>query len=454
MTVLENSGGGPAQRAPGHSVAPPRTATEPRDLLKWFDLVWTAVAMGALLMVFQLGSTAALTIVLALPVYAFVRYRRLPRLLLSILPILLLPTFAMMSTLWSVAPGLTLYYGFQYLLTVAIGATIGAGIDRRQALFGLFLAFAGYAVISLLFGQEVGWGGGGASGITTAFSGISGSKNTAADSAAIGLLISLAIVVAMLRERTWPIAALAATIVAIDGWILRNAESTGALVACGLASIAMLGWSVARLLAASTRTAIFIIIGVAVGLAAALQSLWLQPLIAATLLATGKDPTLTGRTYIWDRGYRLIEARPMLGLGYNAFWRHGNIEAEGLWQFAGITSRTGFNFHNTFIEIMVHLGIVGLALYAVVIVSLFVIQIIRTMRSPTDISVLFCTYLSYVAVRVSIETQAFGPFAYSTAMIMAGLACAVWRPEITGSFALETPRAVLRWRGDQPATTG
>jgi O-antigen ligase len=35
----------------------------------------------------------------------------------------------------------------------------------------------------------------------------------------------------------------------------------------------------------------------------------------------GKDPTLTGRTVLWEAAIRSILKRPLLGWGYNAFWR-------------------------------------------------------------------------------------------------------------------------------------
>lgn len=429
------------------SLARPRISQRSIDPLRWFDAVWTAAAIGSVLFSYALGSKAALVILALMPIYFAVRFRNVPRLLAVTGPVLLLPGFAMASAIWSIEPGTTLYYGFQYLVTVMVGATIGAGTDRRQALYGLFVAFAVLAVTSILLGREVGWGGGGASRVTTAFAGMTGSKNAAADTAAGGVIVATAMLVFALRERRVFLVCAAAMIVAIDFWILRRAESTGALVACSVAVLALIGWNLVRLVSAQARTALFMAIGAVVALAAALQKLWLVPLIDAMLKATGKDPSLTGRTYIWDKAFALIEARPVLGLGYSAFWRRGNIDAEGLWLFAGIEGRAGFNFHNTFIEILVHLGILGLVLFALVACGYLTLLIVRTMRVPNDLGILFCAYLSYVAVRLSIETQAFGPFTFSTTMVMAGLGCAVWS---RGRLAKPRAKAPIspapRWR--------
>src|SRR5581483_2182010 len=77
-----------------------------------------------------------------------------------------------------------------------------------------------------------------------------------------------------------------------------------------------------------------------------------------------KDPTFTGRTYLWYRAEPVIQQKPLLGHGFAAFWRPGSIDAEGLWRWAGVKHTVGFNFHNTFIETLVQLGIVGLVVIA------------------------------------------------------------------------------------------
>jgi exopolysaccharide production protein ExoQ len=438
------------------TIAPPPYRSPADSFVSCFDGIWAATALGAILFSYTLGSKGALLILLMMPVYIVVRWRSFPRLLLTVTPILLLPSFAMLSAFWSPIPGSTLYYGFQYFLTVMIGATLGAGTDRRQALAGIFASFAILALSNLLFGREVGWGGGGASRVTTAFAGLFGSKNTAADTAAVGVLVAVAMLIATLRDRRFTFSAMALLVLSIDLWILRRAESTGALVACLIAIVAMVAWNFSRLLSTQARTGGFLAVGGVAIVALTLQGLWREPLMAALLEATGKDPTLTGRTYIWDRAFALIEIRPALGLGYNAFWYHGNIEAEGLWLFAGIGERTGFNFHNTFIEILVHLGIVGLALYAFVMLGHFLLLLGRTARAPTDLGILFTAYLSYVAVRLSIETQAFGPFSFSTVMVMAGLACAR-RKSQESIAAPEQSRARLaspQWRSTRELPSG
>ena len=78
--------------------------------------------------------------------------------------------------------------------------------------------------------------------------------------------------------------------------------------------------------------------------------------------ATGKDVTLTGRTDLWAVAFQEIAERPLLGVGFQAFWVHGNPLAEQLWAQFGISGRGGFHFHNTLISNTVEIGLLGAAL--------------------------------------------------------------------------------------------
>ncbi|TEW56164.1 O-antigen ligase family protein [Psychromonas sp. RZ22] len=85
----------------------------------------------------------------------------------------------------------------------------------------------------------------------------------------------------------------------------------------------------------------------------------------------GKDPTLTGRTYIWERGLELIEENPLFGVGSQSVFYVGNDVAEDIWEFAHVSSGAGFNFHNMYIDITVELGFIGLSLFMLLIILFF-----------------------------------------------------------------------------------
>ena len=74
---------------------------------------------------------------------------------------------------------------------------------------------------------------------------------------------------------------------------------------------------------------------------------------AAVLEALGKDPSLTGRTDIWDSLMRRVEERPWTGYGYNAFWGRESVPA------AFVREETGWRVpsaHNGWIDLLVQLG--------------------------------------------------------------------------------------------------
>lgn len=84
-------------------------------------------------------------------------------------------------------------------------------------------------------------------------------------------------------------------------------------------------------------------------------------LLPVLLPVIGRDPTLSGRTEIWNQVWRYIQQRPVLGWGYSAFW-HG-IEGESF-NVAAALRFVVFHAHNGFLEIWLELGLPGLALFA------------------------------------------------------------------------------------------
>jgi exopolysaccharide production protein ExoQ len=160
-------------------------------------------------------------------------------------------------------------------------------------------------------------------------------------------------------------------------------------------------------------------------LAAALASRALsEALIEIGARFLDKDPTLTGRTYLWQRAADLIAEKPALGKGFHAFWQQGNLDAEGLWQFAVIDNRSGFNFHNTAIEILVHLGWVGLIVCAATLIIAAGFLIARYLTRPTLVTCFWLSMLVYEMVRMPIESIGFNEFYYPTVLLFLALGSA------------------------------
>jgi exopolysaccharide production protein ExoQ len=135
--------------------------------------------------------------------------------------------------------------------------------------------------------------------------------------------------------------------------------------------------------------------------------------------ALHKDASLTGRTYLWDVGHRLTDERPWIGHGTASFWRHGNIDAEGLWRKFEIFNRSGFNFHNIFIEVLVGNGYVGLAILIVMIVLIGFKLIVGFISRPTRDKLFFIGYISAIYAGMRTESALIGPFDFYTIIWLA-----------------------------------
>lgn len=73
-----------------------------------------------------------------------------------------------------------------------------------------------------------------------------------------------------------------------------------------------------------------------------------------------REPTLSGRTAIWAQVGHAIAQHPLLGYGYDAFWR--GMQGPSLQIDAAVHFMVE-HAHNGFLEIALELGLVGLALF-------------------------------------------------------------------------------------------
>jgi exopolysaccharide production protein ExoQ len=160
------------------------------------------------------------------------------------------------------------------------------------------------------------------------------------------------------------------------------------------ASIKVRFWSVARsmvflvvALASKSSTSILVIVylylatgiicvyrrgGLARVLGACLAVLSITIVLTVTLFpglfleAIGKDPTLTGRTVLWDIVIGDIYERPIQGWGYFAFWGPANPVANA------ISDQLGFGVteaHNGLLEMLLEVGIIGTVFILVIFLT-------------------------------------------------------------------------------------
>ena len=397
-----------------------------------FVVVATMLVGGAM---FGTASAAAIAVMAA--AYLMVRLPQIGEIVGPRSLILVIPIFAVLSVLWSQYPVDTLKYSLEFALTVGIGVLLSAAPHPKAVLWGVFLAFASYVLAALAFGQSVDVGNNG----ETAFSGLTQGKNLMGDIAANGTLVSLACLVAAVEDRR-PFRMLGVlAVTALETYVLLKARSAGALLGMVPAVLALIFALAMRPAGLTMR----LIATMFMSLAAAVMAVaYGSAIVQDSMTLFDKDPTLTGRTYLWQRAADFIAEKPALGTGFNAFWVQGNPDAEGLWRFGGIVDRMGFSFHNTLIELLVNVGWVGVFVFALVAIVSSVLLVRRVLMRP---SLALCCWLSlliYEFVRMPVEAIGTAPFSYGTVLLFAGFGAAL--PARRTAEARQAAQRLSRYR--------
>ncbi|WP_420348111.1 O-antigen ligase family protein [Pelagibius sp.] len=265
-------------------------------------------------------------------------------------PLLLWPVLAATSYFWSDTPNQTLRATIQLTMTVLIAAYLGGRFSLFDICRGLFWVMLACALVSLLailaklgFAYDH-------NGIAR---GIFPHKNVLG-----GRMVLLLICSILLFAIGWkrPLVLLAATLCLLLTGFSRSATSI--VMMFGLCAIApvLLTWrspGPLRLLA--------YLLAAMVGASAAwfVLSYGIDP-AGLALDALGKERTLTGRSVLWDFATGMIAQRPVLGLGYNAFWDGNDGSLSSYIQY--VMQQNLKNFHNSYLDITVQMGFVGLFL--------------------------------------------------------------------------------------------
>ncbi len=404
------------------------------------DGVFAFLLLLPLLFIAQIGALGAAMFAGLTCVYLVVRRQGLTHILMVRAFLFLIPAFAFLSVVWSEAPSETFKFSIELTLTILAGLLLSSAPRQTSVLRGLTLAFLIYVAAAIVNGGRVGIGVG-AGG--EAFSGLTSSKNLLADIASTGFIVSIATLMLAVRDRAWPWVALAALGAALDIYAVAGARSAGALLGLGMAIGAISALSPLVLAGRLLRGALT----AAVGLSLFVGGLFYRTLSTAMIEFGAnlfdKDPTLTGRTYLWYRAADLIREQPLLGRGYYAFWRQGNTDAEGLWRYFGIDSRGGFTFHNTLVDILVTLGWIGVGLIVTVVIIGAIALVRRFVKRPTLALVFWIALFLYQLARTPIETIGIAPFYFSTVLAFAALGAAFSRSRERVAPVPRSPRPAV-----------
>ncbi|AKG24700.1 hypothetical protein IJ00_17190 [Calothrix sp. 336/3] len=121
------------------------------------------------------------------------------------------------------------------------------------------------------------------------------------------------------------------------------------------------------------------------------------------LTELGKDPTLTGRTPLWNVMLNRLMDRPLFGYGIGGFWAPGSQYAIE----AGKAVGTGWiapSGHNGYMDILVDLGLVGFSLFLIIYCITFIKAFRIAYSSNKKEDLWYLTYITFLALNSLTET--------------------------------------------------
>lgn len=344
------------------------------------------------------------------------RWRRVLSAARMVWPLIALSALALLSTLWSPEPGLTLRRSIMLLVSTLLAIYLGERYttEKLARLLAQTLCLMMTAIIVFYFvapvyvvdySSHIG-----------AWKGLSSHKNIFGEFMAEAVALLLLV---RFRHFLWLRYVFLVTAVVLL-WLSGSATS----LFCGtLVTAAMVLWRRARgrpnqRLLVYAVAALMVFSGI----------YFLTGHTGLLLQVLNRDPSLTGRTQIWAMALPAMMKFPILGYGYDGFWIGPKGEALNIMLGSGWLVP---HAHNGFLDLGLSLGIIGLCVFLYILASAIrrAIEFIRL--EPGPIGLWPITYLCFFALHNITESSL------------------LTRP-LTVSFlmfaAITTSLAVNRWR--------
>lgn len=312
-------------------------------------------------------------------------------------PLLILPTLCLISTIWAPSANEAIRKGVLMGLSGVLAVYAASRMSGRQIIAVYFLGEIYGALLTLMAPNITGGD----------WNGPFGQKNFLA----VHMFILFATGFALLLDKQcnrW-LRGTAALFVVIAAFIILMTKSATTLIMTLGATGAFLAhafvWQPAMRLRHMRTLIVLLLVMLVLLVTLILFGLIQYDAVNSVLAALGKDSTLTGRTFIWDWGHRIMNERPWTGMGADGFWRPEFGIANQITTYFFYERFVTFSFHNSYIENGVQFGYPGYyATYFIAGWGLW--NCARTwMRNQTIINAAFLIIALMVIVRSNAESD-------------------------------------------------
>lgn len=314
-------------------------------------------------------------------------------------PILLIPVLAIVSTTWAPDQMLSLRRAIAFTGTVLFGLSLGAAfpLERSFKLLIWALAIVMFSSIAIVFGDPVR----GVHQATDAtqwehaglWRGAFAHRNTLGFWAGMAFGATL-----MFGRSSFPGPIMWAGAVLAGFACLIGAHSGAGFVVAAM----VVGLSVGCIILARQPAGVRGALLVWGGIGAVIAIVFWDVIFTFTLELLGKDPSLTGRTLIWQHIVEIVEdASPLIGLGYYT----GYVQIDE--QLALMRHSVARSAHNGYLESFVYFGIMGPLLLFSVLIWLAhgtFLEMLRSTRAGSSLPIILFVAVIVAAVHNMVES--------------------------------------------------
>jgi exopolysaccharide production protein ExoQ len=346
--------------------------------------------------------------------YAALRWRRLLKILGPRLFLLIPAILAIASAAWSDQPTQTLWQGGALMVTLLAALLLSAAASPGAVFSGVTGAYLLYLIAARAQGLTMLGGMG--------------------DIGATAVIVSLGAAAMALRQRNWALGAIGTVAAGFEISALAQARPAGAVLGIAVALAVM----VALVLTRASRTWLRLVATILVGGGALAAGLFGRR-IAEAMTEFGRgwiagNPSLIKPSDVWAQARTSIADQRWLGHGFYGQW---SIEPAGAATAAALGPAP---VHNSYIDILVQLGWVGLWIVGATLIIAILAFAWRYVRRPNLALCFWAGLLVYELVRIQVDVVGYAPFSASAILLTAALAAA-FSPAMPERPARKTARA-------------